>query len=680
MTPARPILEIDDLEVVYSTEAGTAAALRGVGFSLGRGEALGLVGESGSGKTTIGLAIMRHLSDNGRIVGGSIRFDGIDLVPLGPRALRRARGQRMAMVYQDPANALNPSLKVGPQIAEAYRIGRNAGRCRTRDSTVALLERVHLPDAAYAYDRYPHEFSGGQQQRIVIAMALAMNPDLLVLDEPTTGLDATVEAEILDLFAELRRSVHAGIVFISHNIAVIARMCERVGVLYAGQVVEIGPTDEILRQPSHPYTRALLSARIPFGATKKELALSTSDEGAAGEAIRGFAACSFEPRCAFAEPRCRAEPPPLLRSAADRWSRCFFHHRVQASPLRPRRRPAADTAPGSGSILEMQDVEKRFGSAGRSFRAVAGAKLGLATSSVLGIVGESGSGKTTTVRMAAGLLVPDSGKVLLDGKDVTRPVERRDTAARRALQMVFQNPDSTLNPKHRIGGILRRTLRKLTGIRGEECESLVRRAMQAVHLDAGYLEAFPDELSGGQRQRVAIARAFIANPQIVLCDEPTSALDVSIQAAILDLLVDLQAKEGVSYVFISHDLGVIRYMADQVAVMYLGEVVEIGPAGEVFAAPNHPYTETLLSAVLSLDGGSPQRIALSGPAPSLLDRPKGCPFHPRCPRKVGPICESAPPWQEPAPGHRYRCVIGSDELRGLQQNRKDGADDGTHEH
>ena len=667
-----PILEVDALEVVYETENGSIPAIRDVSFSLDRKEALGLVGESGSGKTTIGLAIVHHLADNGRISGGSIRFDGTDVVPLTGGSLRRVRGHRIAMVYQDPASALNPSLRIGEQIAEVYRKHASAGGPDIRDRTVALLERVHLPDAAYAYSRYPHEFSGGQQQRIVIAMALAMNPDLLILDEPTTGLDVTVEAEILDLFAELRRSVNAAFLFISHNIAVIAKMCDRIGALYAGQLVELGPTEDVLAEPSHPYTRKLLSARIPFGATKADLALAAADQPAPEEG-RPSDGCSFEPHCVFAKARCRTEGPPLLKASATWWSRCFFHEEVHRSQWRPDRRGAVSPNGQDGdTLLEVRTISKYFRSGGRSFQAVAGATLFLKRGSIFGLVGESGSGKTTTLRIIAGLIVPDNGAVILEGKDITRVVHRRDHETRSAIQMVFQNPDSTLNPEHRIGQILRRAAKKLTGARGAELEDLVERVIQSVRLHSRHLEAFPDELSGGQRQRVAIARAFVGNPRIVLCDEPTSALDVSIQASVLNLLVELQDKQHNSYIFISHDLAVVRYLADQIAVMYLGEVVELGPADRVFEPPSHPYTETLLTAVLSLnDPKTRRRVRLRGSIPSLLERPQGCPFHPRCPRKVGPICEKTPPWQETSKGHRYRCVIGPAELRRLQSGQRE---------
>jgi peptide/nickel transport system ATP-binding protein len=607
-----PILDVAALEVVYFGEAGPVAAVRDVSFRIARQETLGLVGESGSGKSSIGLAIARQLPDNSRITKGSIRFDGVDLVQVEGRALRKARGHRIAMVYQDPSGALNPSLRIGPQIAEVYHVSGERDLHAGRDRVISMLERVRLPDAAYAYERYPHEFSGGQQQRIVIAMALAMNPDLLILDEPTTGLDVSVEAGILDLFDQLRRSFNAGILFISHNIAVIAKMCDRVGTLHDGRLVELGPTEEVLRRPSHPYTRALLAARIPFGATK----------------------------------------PGAARL----------------------------TPPGAGSdavaLVEVREARKSYRARGRRLEAVAGVDLEIAQGSVLGIVGESGSGKTTIARLIAGLLVPDAGKVFLHGRDITKLAEWRDRTTRSAIQMVFQNPDSTLNPQHRIGRILRRAALKLGGVHRTDAERLVNQAIESVRLEPRHLNAFPEELSGGQRQRVAIARAFIGGPELVICDEPTSALDVSIQASILQLLTDLQRREAASYIFISHDLAVVRYISDRIAVMYLGEVVAIGPADRIFEPPHHPYAEALLSAVLSLERrDKDQGLHLGGFSPSLLDRPTGCPFHTRCPRKVGPICETPPPWQETTWGDRYRCVIPPAVLEPLQ--RRDRLNSGS---
>jgi peptide/nickel transport system ATP-binding protein len=595
------VLNVHRLAITYETDSGPMTAVQNVSFSLLPREVLGLVGESGSGKSTVGLAIVRHLPENGSITGGHIDFQGVDLVPLAGRKLRKVRAQRIAMVYQDPASALNPSMRVGTQVAEVYRERGERDAGAIRDKVVSLFRRVRLPDAEHSFERYPHQFSGGQQQRIVIAMAMAMDPDLLILDEPTTGLDVSVEAEILDLFTELRTTLDTSILFISHNMAVVAKMCDRVGVMNAGQIVEIGPTADVLGRPSHAYTKSLLAARIPFGTRKVKASLREMEPGGTNS----------------------------------------------VTATRP-----------DDALVKLESISKAYRMRRQTLQAVNAVSLTVAKGSVLGIVGESGSGKTTTANMIAGLQVPDSGRVRLEGEDITHPAQARSRNARRSIQMVFQNPDSTLNPKHRIGYILRRAARKMLGVPRMEQDRLAREAMQAVRLDERLLDAFPEQLSGGQRQRVAIARAFIGNPRLVICDEPTSALDVSVQASILDLLVDLQDIEKVSYAFISHDLSVVRYLSDHVVVMYLGEIVESGPTEEVFCAPRHPYAKTLLGAVLSLEQAVDHpRTPPSGDIPSAMNRPQGCPFHPRCQFKVGPVCEQAPPWRAASDRHHYRCVI-----------------------
>ncbi len=666
MTERRPILEVENLTVAYDIEGVRFQAVREVSFSLHRDESLGLVGESGSGKTTVALAVVRYLSENGAITDGTIYFDGIDLVQLNQAALRNIRGRRIAMVYQDPSSALNPSIRVGEQVAEVFRTHFGLPPKEARARVLEMLGRVHLPDIDDAYERYPHEFSGGQQQRIIIAMALAGNPDLLILDEPTTGLDTTVEAEILALFAELRRSVHAAILFISHDIDLVAQVCDRIGVLYAGQVVEIGPTAEVLSRPSQPYTRGLVSCTVPLGATKDHLRL-VPIEGippSPGDSHRG---CAFAPRCTFAQEKCRSDAPPLTRVSEGVRSRCFFSEDVRAIGLPLRSvRSAPSGSMSNDDLLKVRNLGKSFRTTPRAIHAVVDVSFAVGRGQVLGLVGESGCGKTTTARMVAGLIVPSTGTIRLRDLDVTTPVHQRSQAVRRAVQMVFQHPDSTLNPRHRVGRILERTVKKLAGVRGDEAVRRVADAVSAVRLDRRHLTAFPDALSGGEKQRVAIARAFISNPELVVCDEPTSALDVSVQAAILNLLADLQRNYQASYVFISHDLAIVRYLADQIAVMYLGEIIEIGPADRVFQPPLHPYTEVLLSAARSLGQDRPVDRRVAGSIPSPADRPHGCPFHPRCPRKVGPVCEQVPPWQTADEGHRYRCVIPPEELRRTQ--------------
>jgi peptide/nickel transport system ATP-binding protein len=585
------VLRVENLSVEYRTGAGPLLALREVSLALRPGEALGLVGESGSGKSTLGMAIMRYLPGNGRITGGSIEFDGTDLVRLDRRALKRIRGNGIAMVYQNPSSALNPSMRAGEQIAEVYREHLGVTKAEARGRAEAMLELVRLPDPQSAFDRYPHQFSGGQKQRIVIGMALAMDPRLLILDEPTTGLDVTVEAEIMALFADLRAKLDTALLFISHDIGLVASVCERVGVLYRGELVETGATGSVFARPTNPYTRGLLASRIPPGASKdvrrlQPLATATADPEPG--------ACWFEPRCEFRRDRCRQEHPALYGSADGKLSRCFFHEEVAAAG--PPAALAMGSSPprepeGGRALLEVRGLRKTYG---RTV-AVEGASFALGAGRVLGVVGESGSGKTTLARMIAGLETPDEGEVLLDGARVSRSVEQRGVEARRALQMVFQHPDSTLNPSHRIGQILRRQMQVLAP--GQDRDDVLAELLAAVQLEPSHLAARPPELSGGQQQRVAIARAFSTRPRLVLLDEPTSALDVSVQAAILNLLIDLQRRDGASYVLISHDLATVRYLADDILVMRRGEIVEHGSAAEVFDSPREPYTQTLLSAV-----------------------------------------------------------------------------------
>jgi peptide/nickel transport system ATP-binding protein len=624
MTEAGPVLQVEDLSVDYRTGAGLVAAIRGVSLAIASGEAVGLVGESGSGKTTLGMAIMRYLPANGQITGGCIRYQDTDLVPLTQRELSRIRGNHIAMVYQDPSGALNPSLRAGEQIAEVYRAHLGLNRDEARGRAEGMLELVGLPEPHRAYDRYPHQFSGGQKQRIVISMALAMDPNLLILDEPTTGLDVTVESDIMQLFADLRAKTSAAILFISHDIGLVASVCERVGVLYRGELVETGDTEGVFTHPTNPYTRGLLACRVPPGVSKDSRRLEPLPSGDTDAPV---GACLFEPRCAFRKPRCREQHPALYPAGSSQHSRCFFHEEVARAG--PPTVTASDgraavtgdgAAAGDGALLEVRGLRKVFRAQGRDLVAVADAAFTLGPGRILGIVGESGSGKTTLARMIAGLEVPDDGEVILSGVDVTKPANKRSVASRRSLQMVFQHPDGTLNPSHRIRQILRRQMRKLDAGDVARHDETLAELLRAVQLGPEHLDARPRELSGGQQQRVAIARAFCTGPQLVILDEPTSSLDVSVQAAILNLLIDLQRREQASYLLISHDLAVVRYLADDILVMHDGEIVEYGPAADVFESPQDPYTRTLLSAVTARVGQAP--LAAPATQPETADEPR----------------------------------------------------------
>jgi peptide/nickel transport system ATP-binding protein len=573
------------------------------------------------------------------------------------------------MVYQEPGRALNPSLRVGRQIAEVFELaGQSSGDAAA--SAEDMLRKVQISDPGRVMRRYPHELSGGMAQRVVIAMALAVSPSLLILDEPTTALDATVEAEVLDLVATLRSEFATSVLFISHNLAVIAKMCDRVGVLYAGELVEQGPAGAVFADPRHPYTVGLLRC-IPRRGQRKDADRLDTIPGFLPTPGSGLTGCIFAPRCALAQDRCRTAAPPFFAVSDVRTSRCYFH---EQAPDLPRATPASiPSASGGvdaagGSLVVVEGLSKTFGG---NIRALSGVDLSIQRGETLGLVGESGSGKTTLARVLLGLIAPDQGSVVtLHDAPLNPDARRRPRSVLRALQIVFQNPDSALNRRHTVRALISRPLSRLAGLSGAQLRDRLEQLITSVRLEDRHLSLRPSQLSGGLKQRVAIARAFAGGPEMVVCDEPTSALDVSVQAAILNLLADLQTTEQVTYLFISHDLGLVRYLSDRIVVLYLGRVMEVGPSETVFAGPHHPYTEALFSAVPSLDGERPSRIRLTGEIPSAADPPSGCVFHTRCPRRLTTgICESTePPLLEGEPGHLIRCHIPLSELRTIQLN------------
>lgn len=667
-----PALCLNRLSVAYRTGGRDRAVLREISVQIAPGEAYGLVGESGCGKSTVALTIVRYLPRNGRITAGSVMLSGADVMRLGTDALRELRAKKVSMVYQDPGKALNPSMKVGRQLVEAFEVIGVPATERAA-SALKMLKKVRIADPVSVMQRYPHELSGGMQQRVAIAMALASNPAMLILDEPTTGLDATVEAEVLDLVTDLRRELGTSILFISHNLGVVAKMCDRVGVLYAGTLVEEGPTGEILGSPRHPYTVALLRCLPQGGRRKNQGRLDTIPGSlpAPGALISG---CPFAERCVIADSRCRTEMPEL-GDRGGRLVRCHYPERAAELPriatidvIVPK--PTAAAAP----VLRVNNISKTYGQGSQAIHAVSDVSLTLLRGETLGLVGESGSGKTTLARMLLGLVPPDPGGTIeLDAKPLASSLDRRGDEEVKAVQIVFQNPDSALNRSHSAARIIGRALRKLGGFRGADLSNRLNSLVAAVRLTPRHLALRPRQLSGGLKQRVAIARSFAGDPRVVVCDEPTSALDVSVQAAILNLLAELQAVRAVSYIFISHDLRVVRYLSDRIAVLYLGRIMEMGPSEVVFEGPNHPYTEALLSAVPNLDGNSNFRIRLSGEIPSAGNPPSGCVFQNRCPRKLGAICEtSEPPLTEAEPGHVIRCHIGAADLETLQRKHKAG--------
>jgi peptide/nickel transport system ATP-binding protein len=665
---APPALELTDLEVAYRVRGIWRPVLRGVTFAIAEGESYGLVGESGCGKSTAAFAIVRYLPRNGRVSSGSIKVAGEDLLAMSDDDVRTMRTTRVSMVYQNPGGALNPTIRVGDQVAETFTIA-GVAKGEAHDRAQDMLRKVQISDPGRVMRRYPHQLSGGMQQRVVIAMALAKDPTLLILDEPTTGLDATVEAEVLDLVSALRTEFGTTVMFISHNLEVITKMCDRVGVLYAGRLVEEGPVQAVFDDPRHPYAVGLLRC-LPHGGVRKDRERLDTIPGFLPQLGADLPACVFVDRCGLAQEICHREEPAFFDVGGGRHSRCHFWE--QAHEL-PRAAPAAGLRStidmAAEPVIRTEGMHKTFQQEGHAVRAVDDISLVLRRGETLGLVGESGSGKTTLARALLGLTAADQGSVIeLDGRLLPTRIDKRDADQVRALQIVFQNPDSALNRRFSVHRILSRALVKLRRDRSDEREAHLQELAESVRFDVRLINSRPAQLSGGLKQRVAIARAFAGEPRVVVCDEPTSALDVSVQAAILNLLAELQADKGVSYLFISHDLAVVRYLSDRIAVLYLGRLMELGDSETVFSAPQHPYTEALLSSVPQAEGDQRPRIRLHGEIPSHADPPSGCVFHTRCPRFIGDVCvNEEPPLREVEPGHHWRCHHSLDALREMQK-------------
>ncbi len=679
VTPV-PTIEFDRVKVAYTVRGVPRTVLREVSFAVAPGEAYGLVGESGCGKSTAAYAAMRYLPRNGKVTGGQIRFEGRDMVGLDNAEVRKLRSTAISMVYQSPIAALNPSIRVGRQVAEVFTLGGSSkGEAMSR--AAEALRAVQIADVGKVMNRYPHELSGGMAQRVIIAMALAINPRLLILDEPTTGLDATVEAEVLDLVRELRAQTNASVLFISHNLGVIRAMCDRVGVLYAGQLVEEGDTAQLLNQPRHPYTVGLLRC-IPRAGLRKDVDRLDTIPGTLPPLGADLPGCVYVDRCPIATDECRTTQPPMVELPNGQRTRCFYPEMAISLPrfldvsgAQETMPVAADLRPelrSDRSLIELSNLSKTFGKTGSSVRVLKSISLSLQAGETLGLVGESGSGKTTLAKAVLGLMSADYGSVIsLDGKQLGTLLGNRSASDVGAIQIVFQNPDSALNRRHTVRRIVSRAVVKLSGVSAEKAALRAEDLLSEMRVDPRLHAAKPSMLSGGLKQRVAIARAFAGNPRLVVCDEPTSALDVSVQAAILNLLVDLQKHENVSYLFISHDLGVVRYLSDRIAVLYLGRIMELGPADKVFAGPHHPYTEALVSSLPSVDGEATNRVRLLGEVPSVANPPSGCVLHTRCPRTEGSGLEERCQTEEPElveveEGHFMRCHLSLDTLRRMQ--------------
>ncbi len=641
------MLQVDNLRLGFVAGKAALAAVDGISFSISRGETFALLGESGCGKSATAQGIMRLLPAAGRILGGSIRLDGVDLLDLPEADMRAYRGRRMAMIFQEPATSLNPVLTVGQQIGEVLDRHLNLRGAAARERMLDLLRQVGIADPERRLDEYPFQFSGGMKQRVMIAIALAGEPDLLIADEPTTALDVTVQAQILDLLARLQAERGMAILLITHDLGVVARMAHRIGVMYAGELVEVAERETFFQKPAHPYTQALFAALPEVG--RRGLPLATIP-GQVPSLAAMPPGCRFAARCAHVMPVCQERSPDWRSAAGEAKVRC--HWQGEATPDSTMRHAVTELdLPPARAFLEVDALQVHFPirkgilqhTVGH-VRAVDGVSLSLSPGRTLALVGESGCGKTTAGKALLQLIEPTDGSVRLGGQQLVGLKGKRLRAARRHMQMVFQDPFASLNPRLRVGEIIAEGMQALrVDGDGHSPDEAIAALLQQVGLPADAAGRYPHEFSGGQRQRIAIARALAVQPELLICDEPTSALDVSVQAQILNLLKKLQAELGVAYLFITHNFGVVEYLAHDVAVMYLGRIVEQGRAEEVLAQPRHPYTQALLSAVPAprLEG-SGEVIRLAGETPSPAKPPAGCHFHPRCP-KATEQCRTAYP-------------------------------------
>jgi peptide/nickel transport system ATP-binding protein len=669
-----PLLDVRGLQTRLGTGSGAVRAVDGVSFEVHAGETFALLGESGCGKSMTALSILRLLPPSGRITAGEVRLHGEDLLALPEAAMRPVRGGRIAMIFQEPMSSLNPVLSLGQQIAESVRVHQGLRGERARKRVLELLDAVGIPDVRRRYDAYPHQLSGGMKQRVMIAIALAGEPELLIADEPTTALDVTIQAQVLELLQSLQRDTGMALLLISHDLAVVSDMADRVAVMYAGQIVEEAVRDDFFAAPAHPYSRRLFEALPETGKRDRPL---RQIPGTVPTLTRDFSACRFAPRCTRAWDLCHRQVPRWLADVDGRGVRCHLADpRVQAPALDEvaEAMEAAghpDVQPAEGHRLRVRDLEVRFPVPGGLLRqareqlhAVDGVDLDIAPGETLALVGESGCGKTTVGKAILQLVPPTGGSVRYGDLELTALRGEALRRQRAHVQMIFQDPLSAMNPRMRVRDIIAEGMHA-QGVGGDARQRGARlvELMQQVGLQPEHLTRYPHEFSGGQRQRICIARALAVNPRLLVCDEPTSALDVSVQAQVLNLLKRLQQELGLSYLFITHNLGVVAYLAHRVAVMYLGRIVEEGTVAEVLERPAHPYTRALLSAVPRIDGDSGRElIRLAGDMPSPLHPPTGCHFHPRCPQAMSRCRLTYPASTEQSATHRVRCLLYEQDL------------------
>ncbi len=674
-----PILEIDRLSISFFTRLREIPAVMDFSVSVMPGEAVGLVGESGCGKSTVALGVMQDLGKNGRIVGGSIKFKGRDLGEMSVEELRDIRGNEIAMIYQEPMASLNPAMKIGKQLMEVPMIHEGVSEDEAYQRALEVVTDVRLPDPERMLNSYPHQLSGGQQQRIVIAMALMSKPALLILDEPTTALDVTVEAAVVELVKDLGKKYGTSMLFISHNLGLVLETCDRLCVMYSGEAVERGSIEDVFDEMQHPYTQALFRS-IPLPGADKNARPLVAIPGNFPLPHERPPGCNFGPRCDYFEAgRCdagdiaMADVPGNDRHA----TRCLKFQEIDWNAPITVGEQKEKTAPGK-VVLKMDQLKKYYevasnalfgGGAKKVVKANETLSFEARESETLAIVGESGCGKSTFAKVLMGLETATDGEILLDNQNIEQtPIEARDTKTISDVQMVFQNPFDTLNPSMTVGRQITRAL-EIFGIGDSDAERKARmlELLDLVKLPRAFADRMPRQLSGGQKQRVGIARAFAGGARIVVADEPVSALDVSVQAAVTDLLMEIQRNEKTTLLFISHDLSIVRYLSDRVMVMYLGHVVELGDTNQVFSPPYHPYTEALLSAVPIADTSvEKEHIVLEGDIPSAMNPPPGCPFQTRCRWKSevpGGLCESeVPPVRQLEAGHQIKCHL-SDEVQ-----------------
>ncbi|SMX35748.1 dipeptide ABC transporter ATP-binding protein [Maliponia aquimaris] len=680
-----PILEIDNLSISFFTRLREIPAVMDFSVRVRPGEAVGLVGESGCGKSTVALGVMQDLGKNGRIVGGSIKFKGRNLNEMSQEQLRHIRGSEIAMIYQEPMASLNPAMKIGRQLMEVPMIHKGSSEKEAFDRALQVVTDVKLPDPKRILDAYPHQLSGGQQQRIVIAMALMAEPALLILDEPTTALDVTVEAAVVDLVKELGKKYGTSMLFISHNLGLVLETCDRICVMYSGEAVETGSIEDVFDKMQHPYTQALFRS-IPLPGADKNARPLVAIPGNFPLPHERPDGCNFGPRCDyFKAGTCDAvERVPMQDIAGNERhrSRCLRIDEIDWNAPLAAVKTNLKSEPGR-VVLKIDNLKKYyevsanalFGRSGATKVVKANETLSFEAreSETLAIVGESGCGKSTFAKVLMGLETATDGQILLDNRNIEQiPIEKRDTKTIADVQMVFQNPFDTLNPSMTVGRQIMRAL-EIFGEGNSEDERRERmlRLLDLVKLPRAFAERMPRQLSGGQKQRVGIARAFAGGARIVVADEPVSALDVSVQAAVTDLLMESQREQKTTLLFISHDLSIVRYLSDRVMVMYLGHVVELGTTDQVFSPPYHPYTEALLSAVPIADTKVQKKhIVLEGDIPSAMNPPSGCPFQTRCRWKdqvPGGLCEKeVPPVRVMADGHQIKCHLSDEAMASME--------------